>query len=96
VYARKLRVDVLAGAGRHPCPLDWLDNFCMRDFTGQAEFDDTLPLTDGLIEAGFRVQPERLAEAMSAWFTRRGKGHGQPVRIEITQPDDPARRLASQ
>jgi hypothetical protein len=83
VYARKLRVDVLAGAERRPCPLDWLDNFCMRDFTGQAEFDDTLPIADGLLEAGFRVQPERLAGAMSAWFTRRGKGDSGPVRIEI-------------
>jgi hypothetical protein len=83
MYARKLRVEVITGAERRPCPLDWLDNFCMRDFTGKAEFDDTLPLTDGLIEASFRVQPERLAEAMSAWFNRRGKGHGQPLNIEI-------------
>ena len=83
MYARKLRVDVVTGAERRLCPLDWLDNFCMRDFTGRAEFDDTLPITDGLIEAGFRVQQERLAEAMSAWFTQRGKGQGRPVRIQI-------------
>jgi hypothetical protein len=55
----------------------------MRNFTGQAEFDDTLPTGDGTLEASFRVAPERLAEAMSAWFTRRGKGQGQPVRVEI-------------
>jgi len=55
----------------------------MRDFTGEAEFDDTLPVAEGLIEAGFRVQPERLAEAMSAWFTKRGKGQGQPVGVHI-------------
>jgi len=55
----------------------------MRNFTGQAEFDDTLPLDEGLIEAGLRVNPERLAEAMSEWFTQRGKGDGQPVRVEI-------------
>lgn len=83
MYVRKLRVDVLAGAEFRPCPLDWLDSFCMRDFTGQAEFDDTLPIADGLLEAGFRVQLERLADAMSAWLTRRGKGDGKPVRIEI-------------
>ena len=83
MFARKLRVEVLIGRERRPCPLDWLDNFCMRDFTGQAEFDDTLPVAEGLLETGFRVQPERLAEAMSAWFTRRGKGQGQPVRVEI-------------
>jgi hypothetical protein len=61
----------------------WLDSFCMRNFTGSGEFDDTLPIADGTIEAGFRVSAERLAEAMSEWFTRRGKGGGQPVRIEI-------------
>ena len=83
VYAQKLRVEVVIGAERRPCPLEWLDNFCMRNFTGEAEFDDTLPLAEGLLEASFRVQPERLAEAMSAWFTQRGKGLGQPVRVQI-------------
>lgn len=84
MYARKLRVEILVGAERRDCPLDWLDNFCMRNFTGQAEFDDTLPLSDGLLEAGFRVDPPRLAQAMADWFTRRGKGGGQPVRVEIS------------
>ena len=83
IYAQKLFVEILIGGQRHPCPLDWLDSFCMRNFTGQAEFDDTLPTGDGALEAGFRVSPERLAEAMSEWFTRRGKGEGQPVRVEI-------------
>jgi hypothetical protein len=83
VFARQLRVDVVVGADRRPCPLDWLDNFCMRNFTGQAEFDDTLSVADGLLEAGFRVHPKRLAEAMSGWLTQRGKGQGQRVRIEI-------------
>ena len=55
----------------------------MRNFTGQAEFDDTLPVAEGLIEAGYRVQPKRLAEAMSAWFTQRGKGQGRPVHFQI-------------
>jgi hypothetical protein len=55
----------------------------MRNFTGQAEFDDTLPTGDGALEAGLRVSPARLAEEMSEWFTRRGKGEGQPVRVEI-------------
>jgi hypothetical protein len=58
-------------------------SFSMRNFTGQAEFDDTLPVAEGLLEAGFRVNPERLAEAMGAWFTQREKAQGQPVRIEI-------------
>ena len=66
-----------------PCPIDWLDSFCMRNFTGQAEFDDTLPVSEGLLEAGFRVDPDRLAQAMGDWFTRRGKGHRQAVQVQI-------------
>ena len=50
-------VEIIVGGERRPCPLDWLDSFCMRNFTGSAEFDDTLPLADGLLEAGFRVAP---------------------------------------
>ena len=83
IYAQRLFVEVLVGGERRPCPLEWLDSFCMRNFTGQAEFDDTLPTGDGALEAGFRVSPARLAEAMNEWFTRRGKGQGQAVRVEI-------------
>jgi hypothetical protein len=83
MYARKLRVEIVLGAERRPCPIDWLDNFCMRNFTGQAEFDDTLPVGEGLLEAGFRVDAQRLAQAMSDWFTRRGKGQGQPAQVQI-------------
>jgi len=71
------------GAEQKPVPLDWLDSFCMRNFTGSAEFDDTLPTGEGQIEAGLRVEPARLAAAMSEWFTKRGKGNGQPVAVEI-------------
>ena len=55
----------------------------MRNFTGSAEFDDTLPLGEGRLEAGLRVDPAKLAEALSAWLTQRGKGNGRPVRVEI-------------
>ena len=57
----------------------------MRNFTGSAEFDDTLPLADGLLEAGFRVEPARLSVALAGWFTRRGKGGGEPVAVEIRE-----------
>jgi hypothetical protein len=83
MFARKLRVQMSIGAERKPVPLDWLDSFCMRNFTGSAEFDDTLPTEEGKMEAGLRVEPARLASAMSEWFTRRGKGNGQPVTVEI-------------
>ena len=75
------------GAERRPVPLDWLDSFCMRNFTGSAEFDDTLPTAEGALEAGLRVDPARLAVAMSEWFTKRGKGNGQVVTIELRDLD---------
>ena len=83
MYARKFKVEIVIEGQRRPCPLEWLDSFAMRNFTGSAEFDDTLPTGEGQIEAGFRVEPERLAQALSAWFTKRGKGNGLPVQVEI-------------
>jgi hypothetical protein len=83
VYAQKFFVEVVVEDQKRACPLDWLDSFCMRNFTGNAEFDDTLPTGEGTLEAGFRVTPERLAEALSEWFTRRGKGQGKTVGVEV-------------
>lgn len=85
MYARKLRAEMTIGAERRPVPLDWLDSFCMRNFTGSAEFDDTLPTGEGLLEASLRVDPSRLAAAMSEWFTKRGKGNGQAVVVELRE-----------
>jgi len=83
MFARRLQVDVVINGEARPCPLDWLDSFAMRNFTGSAEFDDTLPAAEGLIEAGLRVDPDRLAQALGDWLTQRGKGDGQPVVVKI-------------
>ncbi|MGA7922079.1 MAG: hypothetical protein WCA38_20640 [Candidatus Acidiferrales bacterium] len=85
MYARKLDAELIIGTERWPAPLDWLDSFCMRNFTGSAEFDDTLPLGEGKLEVGLTVDPARLAAAMSEWFTKRGKGNGQVVKIELRE-----------
>ena len=85
MYARRLYIDVLIGGKRQPCPLEWLDQFAMRNFTGAAEFDDTLPVAEGLLEAGLRVEPPRLARSLADWLTRRGKGDGQAVEVEIRE-----------
>ena len=85
MYARKLRVDVVICGEQRPCPLDWLDSFSMRNFTNAAEFDDTLPTGDGAMETSFRVEPAHLAAALGEWLTKRGKGNGQPVQVEITE-----------
>jgi hypothetical protein len=55
----------------------------MRNFTNAVEFDDTLPLGDGIVETSFRVTPERFAESLGAWLTQRGKGEGQALRVEV-------------
>jgi hypothetical protein len=85
MYAQKFKVDVLIRGERRVCPLEWLDQFCMRNFTNSAEFDDTLPVGDGRVEASFRLSPERFAEGLAAWLTQRGKGAGQPVRVEVSR-----------
>jgi hypothetical protein len=73
MFIRKLSIDRVDAAGnRVPCPLHWIDNFAMRNFTNDAIFDDTLPRADGLMEAGHRVPLERLQAAMEDWFRRRG------------------------
>jgi len=65
-----MRVD--AAGQRHACPIGWIDNFAMRNFTNDAVFDDTLPVADGLLEAGHRVPLDRLQPSMEDWFRRKG------------------------
>jgi hypothetical protein len=73
MFVRKLSVLRIDAAGeRHACPLRWIDNFAMRNFTNDAIFDDTLPSGDGLLEAGHRVPLDRLQLAMEDWFRRKG------------------------
>jgi hypothetical protein len=84
MYAQKFKVDVVIDGKRKACPLEWLDQFCMRNFTNAAEFDDTLPAGEGKVETSFRLTPERFAEGLSAWLTQRGKGEGRPVIVEVT------------
>lgn len=64
------RVDVAGDASA--CPIGWIDNFAMRNFTNDAIFDDTLPVADGLMEAGLLVPLDLLQERMEAWFRRKG------------------------
>jgi len=73
MFSRKLSITRLDANGqRHPCPLKWIDNFAMRNFTNEAIFDDTLPVADGLLEVGHRVPLDRLHPAMEDWFRRKG------------------------
>ena len=72
MYARKIRVEYESPNGPAPCPIKWLDNFSMRDFTNDQIFDDTLPTADGILEVGTRVPLDQLKAALEDWFQRKG------------------------
>jgi hypothetical protein len=85
MFARKLSVERIDSTGaRHPCPIRWIDNFAMRNFTNDAIFDDTLPVGDGLLEAGHRVPLDSLLSAMEDWFRRKGYLRSDE-RLEVTE-----------
>ena len=71
MFARKVRVQYELNGQLHPCPLKWLDNFSMRNFTNATVFDDTLPAADGLLEIGSHVPLDQLRDAMEDWFRRK-------------------------
>ena len=85
MFVRRISVQRIGPGGeRQPCPIAWIDNFAMRNFTNDAVFDDTLPAADGLLEAGTRVPLERLRPAMEDWFRR--KGYLKPEdRLEVLE-----------
>lgn len=90
MFARKISIERVDAAGeRHACPIRWIDNFAMRNFTNDAVFDDTLPAGDGLLEAGDRVPLDRLGPAMEDWFRRKGylKVQERLEVVEITSAD---------
>jgi len=73
MFARRISIQRIDTEGAaHPCPIRQIDNFAMRNFTNDPVFDDTLPVADGLLEAGYRVPLDRLATAMDDWFRRKG------------------------
>lgn len=90
MYARRFKVDVTIDGVEQPCPLDWLDRFCMRDFTRASAFDDTLPVAAGELEASMRVDADALADALSEWLTERGLGGAKKVHVRIREQPRPA------
>ena len=86
MFLRRISIERIDAAGdRHACPIAWIDNFAMRNFTNDPVFDDTLPVADGLLEAGSRVPIDRLQTAMEDWFRR--KGYLKPGEsLAVTEP----------
>jgi hypothetical protein len=71
MFARKIRVEYEQNGERHACPMKWMDSFSMRNFTNATVFDDTLPVSDGLMEIGAKVPTVALHDAMEDWFRRK-------------------------
>ena len=92
MFSRKVAITAINADGTaKPCPIAWIDNFAMRNFTNDAVFDDTLPVADGLMEAGLRVPIERLTAAIEDWFRR--KSYLAPAEhIRITELPQPSER----
>ncbi len=73
MFLQKLSVERVQAEGeRSAVPLAWLDSYAMRNFTNDARFDDTLPVSDGVLEAGLRVPLDELRGSMEAWMRRKG------------------------
>jgi len=79
-----LHIDRVDEAGvAQPCPIKWIDNFAMRNFTNDAVFDDTLPIADGVLEAGNRIPLDALRDAMEDWFRRKSYlAAGERLKVE--------------
>lgn len=90
MFLRKLTVERINAAGdASPCPIAWIDNFAMRNFTNDAIFDDTLPIADGWMEAGLLVPLDLLKERMEAWFRRKGYLRAQDA-LRVTEVSEAA------
>jgi hypothetical protein len=100
MYAQKFKVDVMIRGERRACPLEWLDQFCMRNFdlvfAGRTEAAIaalyahlTAWPRDALVVASaaslFHLTPERFAEGLAAWLNQRGKGEGQLLVVQVTR-----------
>lgn len=71
MFVRKIRVEYEQNSERHACPLKWMDSFSMRNFTNASVFDDTLPVSDGLMEIGAKVPTVSLRDNMEDWFRKK-------------------------
>jgi hypothetical protein len=83
MFSRQIRVEYRSRDEWKPCQLKWLDSFSMRNFTNDAVFDDTIPVSDGLLEIGARVPLDQLRVAMEDWLRRKSYiGKDERVRLQ--------------
>ena len=84
MFARRIQVQLVGPHGPGPCPIAWLDSFFMRSFTGPSAFDEAIPVADGLIEAGFRIDLQALRADLGDWLTRKF-GAGQTINLTLIE-----------
>jgi hypothetical protein len=88
MFARRISVEYEQNEERKPCPIKWLDNFSMRNFTNATAFDDTLPVADGRMEIGTNVPIAELAGAMEDWFRRKSYlSKGETLKVTEILPE---------
>lgn len=92
MFIRTFQIDCISSdTASRPAPLAHIDSFAMRNFTNDQVFDDTLPIADGLMEAGHRIPIDRLQAAMEDWFRR--KSYLKPgEQLRITEIEAANRR----
>lgn len=92
MFVRQVALHILHEDGTTtPVPLKALDSFAMRNFTNDAVFDDTLPIADGVMEAGLRVPLPLLQERMEDWLRRKSYlGKGDTIHIDEVSSADKA------
>ncbi len=71
MFALKQRVDIEKNGEKRACPLDWLDHFFMRHFTGLSALENTLPAGEGLLEAGLDIDLDFLQREFEKWLRGR-------------------------
>jgi len=97
MFARRIHIEVVQPGDARACPVAWLDSYSMRSFTGRSAFDETLPVSDGLLEASFRVDLDALRADMEDWMTRKfGEGSTVKLRFEEQERDTLKSRVTSE
>lgn len=71
MFAQRFELRLAENGTGKPVPKPWLDQFFMRNFTGYSAFDETLPIADGLVEAGFAVDLAEVKAQFEKWLRGR-------------------------
>ena len=71
MFARKLRLEIVDAEEARPVPMDWLDQFFMRNFIGLSIFDEVLVTGIGQLETSLEVEPAEVQKRFEEWLRGR-------------------------